>query len=102
MLFDSRIRDKLRAKRDIHEGHLHRSRNRDFDLRFECMRCLAKDWCIGVSGIAILGHVLHMDVRKTVFHIISFELFFVRYPWCISEGKRENHLFKDLTVIRFF
>lgn len=90
MLFDSRIRDKLRAKRDIHEGHLHRSRNRDFDLRFECMRCLAKDWCTGVSGTAILGHVLYMDVRKTVFHTISFEFFCSIFLVHIREKKRES------------
>lgn len=67
MLFDSRIRDKLRAKRDIStRGHLHRSRNRDFDLRFECMRCLAKDQYIGIPRTAIL-ELLYIDIKRHKF-----------------------------------
>lgn len=90
MLFDSRIRDKLKAKRDIHEGHLHRSRNRDFDLRFEYMRCLAKDWYILNYNSRT---IIYIDICKTAQISILFLLSFFCYSLCIRE-KKNFFLFK--------
>lgn len=97
MLFDSRIRDKLRAKWDIDEGYLHRSRNRDFDLRFECMQCRVKDWCIRTSSTAIL-ELLYIEIYVKQISILFLSNFIFLY---VREKKKIIFL-KNFIVIRSF
>lgn len=101
MLFDSRIRDKLKAKRDIHEGHLHRSRNRDFDLRFEYMRCLAKDWYILNYNSRTIIVYTYNNICKIAQISILFLLSFFCYSLCIREKKEFFSYLKNFTVRSF-